>query len=57
MKYTSELTIDLPRRRVMENDFKFSGLMVLMGIFMRGAFPKQTIKDMTRFKEFAEGSS
>ena len=44
-------------RWVMENEFKFSGLMVLMGIFMRGTFPKQTVKDMNRFKEFAEGSS
>jgi hypothetical protein len=28
--------------------------MKLMGIFMKGAFPKQTLQDMNRFKEFAE---
>ena len=39
---------------VMENEFKFSGLMALMGLFMRGAIQKQTLKDMSRFKAFAE---
>lgn len=44
-------------RWVLDTEFKFSGLMVLMGIFMRGAFPKQTMKQMQEFKKFAEGES
>lgn len=43
-------------RWVMDNEFKFSGWMSLMGIFMRGAFPKQTMTEMNRFKEFAENA-
>lgn len=43
-------------RWVNENEFKLSGLMALMGIFMRGAFPKQTMEDMQRFKAFAESA-
>ena len=41
-------------RWVSENEFQFSGFMKLMGIFMKGAFPKQTLKFMTQFKTFAE---
>jgi hypothetical protein len=41
-------------RWVTENEFNFTGLMRLMGFFMRGSFPKQTQSDMQRFKEFAE---
>jgi hypothetical protein len=40
----------------MENEFKFGGWMALMGLFMRGAFPKQTLKEMNRFKDFAESA-
>jgi hypothetical protein len=43
-------------RWVMENEFKFSGLMAVMGIFMRGAICRQTLEDMHRFKEFAESA-
>lgn len=43
-------------RWVMENEFKLSGLMALMGIFMRGAFPKETLKQMNQFKTFAESA-
>ena len=43
-------------RWVMENEFKFSGLMALMGLFMRGAIKKQTLRDMKRFKAFAESA-
>lgn len=43
-------------RWVLDTEFKFSGLMRLMGIFMRGAFPKQTQEDMERFKAFAESA-
>lgn len=41
-------------RWVTENEFRFSGLMKLMGIFMRGAFPKQSMETMQDFKVFAE---
>ncbi len=41
-------------RWVTENEFRLSGLMALMGIFMRGAFPKQTLEHMQNFKDFAE---
>jgi uncharacterized membrane protein len=43
-------------RWVMDNEFKFSGLMALMGIFMRGSFPKETLKQMNQFKAFAESA-
>ena len=36
--------------------FQFNGLMKLYGLFMRRAFPKQTLKDMTKFKTFVEGN-
>lgn len=42
-------------RWVMETEFKFSGMMRVMALFMRGAFPKQTRKMMDNFKQFAEG--
>jgi len=42
-------------RWVSENEFQFSGFMKLMGIFMKGAFPKQTLKFMNQFKTYAEG--
>jgi uncharacterized membrane protein len=41
-------------RWVTENEFKFSGAMALLAFFMRGAFRKQTLEDMERFKAFAE---
>ena len=41
-------------RWVTENEFYFSGFMKLMGVFMKGSFPKQTLADMNRFKVFAE---
>ena len=36
------------------SEFKFSGFMILLALFMRRAFPKQTLQDMERFKDFAE---
>lgn len=39
---------------ISENEFQFSGYMKLMGFFMKGAFPKQTLKIMNQFKVFAE---
>jgi carbon monoxide dehydrogenase subunit G len=43
-------------RWVVDNEFRFSGLMALMGPFMRGAIKKQTLRDMNRFKAFAESA-
>lgn len=40
-----------------ENEFKFSGFMAIMSIFMNGAFKKQTLKTMNQFKEFAESNN
>ncbi|MFY0626855.1 MAG: SRPBCC family protein [Reichenbachiella sp.] len=39
---------------ISENEFQFSGFMKLIGVFMKGSFPKQTLKFMNQFKEFAE---
>ena len=41
-------------RWVMDNVFKCSGFMAVVAFVGRGAFPKQTLKDMNRFKDFAE---
>ncbi len=38
------------------SDFKFSGLLTILALFMRRAFPKQTLKDMENFKNFAENA-
>ena len=43
-------------RWVTENEFDFSGMMKLMGFFMKGAFPKQTLEHMNSFKAFAENA-
>ena len=40
----------------LETEFKFSGMMRLMGVFMRSSFPKETLDGMNRFKEFAENA-
>lgn len=42
---------------ISDNDFQFSGFMKLMGLFMPGAFKKQSFKYMKAFKEFAENES
>ena len=36
--------------------FEFSGFMKLMGIFMSGAFKKQSQRSLDLFKSFAEGT-
>ncbi len=41
-------------RWVNENEFYFSGMMKIVALFMRGAFPKQTDAFMEQFKTFAE---
>ena len=42
---------------ISKNEFQFSGFMKFMSLFMQGAFPKQTLKIMNKFKEFAESTS
>lgn len=44
-------------RWVQETEFKFSGIMRVISVFMRGTFPKETMKSMNQFKAFAEGNS
>lgn len=45
-------------RWVSENEFQFSGFfMKFMSIFMKSAFPKQTLKFMNQFKNFAENNN
>jgi len=43
-------------RWVIDTEFKMKGLMMLMGVFMRGNFPKQTLQHMNDFKSFAESA-
>ncbi len=44
-------------RWITVSDFRFSGFMKLMAVFMRGSFRKETQKFLDRFKEFVETSS
>jgi hypothetical protein len=41
-------------RWVTENEFKFSGVMAIMSLFISSAFRKQTLDHMNNFKRFAE---
>lgn len=41
-------------RWISENEFRFMGIMKLMGMLMPGAFKKQSMRYMKYFKEFAE---
>ncbi len=45
---------DNKTKYVTEQEFQFSGFMKMMGIFMPGAFKKQSLKYINAFKEFAE---
>jgi hypothetical protein len=47
-------TEDGRTRWVSENEFRMGGFMKLMAIFMKGAFPRESLKQMNSFKEFAE---
>ncbi len=38
------------------SEFRFSGFMKLIGLFFKGAFPKETQKTLEAFKELAEKS-
>lgn len=42
---------------ISENEFKFSGFMSIMALFMKGSFKKQTGKYLEQFKAFAESSN
>lgn len=42
-------------RWIMETEFKFSGFMTIMSLFMRGAFRRETQSSMERFKSWVEG--
>jgi hypothetical protein len=44
-------------RWIMQNHFKFSGLMKFAALAMKGIFKKQTELTMNRFKKFAESIS
>jgi carbon monoxide dehydrogenase subunit G len=39
---------------VTDQEFRFGGFMKLLGIFMPGAFKKETQKNLENFKQFAE---
>lgn len=56
MDNTFHETADGKTRWVADNEFRFSGFMAIMALFMRGAFPKETLKSMNLFKSFAEGA-
>jgi hypothetical protein len=43
-------------RWVAEHEFKFSGVMRVIAVFMRGAFRKQSAEYMRLFKAFAESA-
>lgn len=43
-------------RWLTENEFRFKGVMALVGLFLKSAFPTQTLRDMNRFKAFAESA-
>lgn len=40
-----------------KNEFKFTGFMAILAIFMGKSFRKQTLKSMQQFKAFAEEQS
>jgi hypothetical protein len=45
---------DSTTRWQIDTEFRFSGFMKIMSVFMRSAFPKQTRGTMESFKAFAE---
>jgi hypothetical protein len=40
-----------------ENEFRFKGVMKFFALIMPGAFKKETLKQLTNFKNFAENQS
>lgn len=51
-----EVVDDGRTRWVMESEFRFSGLMRILALFMRGAFPKETQKNLESFKAWVEST-
>lgn len=49
-----EILDDNNTKWITHNEFELSGLMNIFGIFMRGAFKKQTEKIMNQFKHYVE---
>ena len=47
---------DSRTRWVAENEFKFAGWMLFLGLFLGAVFRKQTLDDMRHFKAFAENA-
>lgn len=43
-------------RWVAQNEFQFGGMMIILSLFMRKSFPKQTQTFMEQFKNFAENA-
>jgi hypothetical protein len=41
-------------RYILENEFRFTGFMKMMGFFLPGLFKKQTFKILSAFKKFVE---
>lgn len=56
---TNTFTEESPTRTrwTMVTDFRFQGMMRLIGPLMGGAFRKQSEEDMARFKAYAESAS
>jgi len=44
-------------RYLSEQEFRFTGFMKYMAMFMPGAFKKQTLRHMNAFKAFAESQT
>lgn len=50
---------DLPdgkTRWTMDTEFRFSGLMAFLSLFMRGSFYKETERSMNAYKQWVEGA-
>lgn len=54
IKNRFEQISDNKTKYITDQEFQFKGMMKLMGVFMPGAFKKQTQKYLELFKNFAE---
>jgi hypothetical protein len=43
-------------RWISKDEFKFSGIMKIVSLLFRKSMPKETLKNMNQFKEFAENA-
>jgi hypothetical protein len=57
VKNSFEALDEFSTRYTTEHEFKFSGIMCVIGFLMPGAFKKQSMRYMTDFKNFAEKHS